>query len=145
MLAEHLRAELVAFHVLARDARYPAPSPAGASVAAWGGSVRVGPRVTFGAVDLHLLAGLGVAAMTATGFGIRNSRTRADAWAGLALYPGVRWQPHPRVALGTDLEAEVALRRPAFFVDDLPVVYRTPRLGVRATAVVEIRWGGHDG
>lgn len=145
VLTTGLRAELVVVHVLARDARYPPPSPVGASVAAWGGSVRVGPRVAFGAFDVHLLAGLGVAALSATGFGVRNTRTRADTWAALALIPGVRWQPHPRVALGADLEAEVALRRPAFFVDELPIVYRTPRLGVRATAVVEIRWGGRDG
>jgi hypothetical protein len=145
LLAAYLRAELVAFHVFARDARYPAPSTAGASIAAWGGSLRVGPRVRLRTVELHALGGLTVAALTASGFGARNARNEADAWIALALLPGVRWEPIPRLAVGADLEAEAALRRPAFLVSGSPELYRAARVGLRGSVVVELRWGNRPG
>jgi len=142
LLAARVRVELVAFHVFARDARYPAPASAGATIAAWGGSVRAGPRVRLGALELHALAGVSVAALTAAGFGARNQRDRADTWVALGLIPGVRWEPVPRVALGFDLEADAALRRPAFAVSGSPELHRAASLGLRGSVVLELRWGG---
>jgi hypothetical protein len=142
LLAPRLRAELVAFHIFAQDAHYPAPSPAGATVAAWGGSLRLGPRWQLGPLELHGLASAAGAALTARGFGLRNPRSSADAWIALGLVPGLRWSPSPRVAVGADLEAEVALYRPGFTVGGLPPVYRAAQLGVRGSVVVELRWGG---
>ena len=145
LLARRLRAELVAFHVLAQEARYPAPSTAGVTVAAWGGSVRVGPRFEVGPLELHALGGIAVSALTAAGFGVRRTRTDADAHVALSLIPGVRWSPSPRVAIGADLEAEAAVRRPAFTIGTRSAVYRAASLGVRGSVVIELRWGPPSG
>lgn len=145
LLASHLRAELTLFHVFARDARYPPPSVAGAAIAAWGGSVRVGPYLRLGPVELHALASVAAAAVTASGFGARNSRNNADAWVALALVPGLRWEPIPRMALGVDLELEAALRRPGFAVSGSPPLHRAASAGVRGSLVVELRWGNRRG
>jgi hypothetical protein len=142
LLAPRLRAELVAFHIFAQDAHSPAPSPAGATVTAWGGSLRLGPRWQLGPLELHALASVAAAALTATGFGVDNPRRSAGLWMALGLVPGLRWRPSPRVAVGADLEAEAALYRPGFTVGGLLPVYRAAQLGVRGSVVVELRWGG---
>jgi len=136
-----LRAELLAFHVLARDARYPALPTVGAAVAAWGGSLRAGPVFERGTVELSTSAGVSAAALVATGFGVLSPDTAASAWVALCFVPGVRWRPVPRLAVGADVEGEVALRRPAFALDALPTVHRAGPIGVRGAVVVEVRLG----
>ncbi len=137
----NLRAELVVFHVLAQRVRYADLPTVGASIAAWGASARLGPRWRRGAIALHLMADLGVAAIWAEGFGVDRPTRGADAWIALGLVPGIRWRPSPRLGVGFDLEGQVAIRRPAFVLDALPPLYRTARITARGTAVVEIRLG----
>lgn len=142
LLARFVRAELVGFHVFAQRARAPERPTAGATVAAWGAIVRAGPRWQRGALELHAMAGLETAALVARGFGVTRSTRAAGAQIALTLAPGVRWVPSPRWGLGFDVEGELALRRPAFALDAVPVVYRAGRVGLRGTIAIELRLGG---
>lgn len=141
LLAPVVRAELLAFHVFAQPARYPELPEVGATVAAWGGAARVGPRFALATLELHALAGLSFAALTAAGFGVARPSEDASAWVALDLTPGLRWVPTSRFALGVDLEGLVAIRRPAFVLDALPVLYRAGRVGIHGAVVFEFRPG----
>ncbi len=141
VLTARVRADLEVFHVLSQDALAPPPSLAGASVAAWGAGLRVGPRFDLGPLELHLLAGVTAAALPAVAFGIPNPRPGTEAWVALSVVPGLRWAPIPRLAVGADLQADAALRRPAFALDGQSTLYRSPPLALRGSLVVELRWG----
>lgn len=144
MRTRRLRAELVAFHVLAQAARYPDRPTVGAEVSAWGGSLRAGPVFERGAFELSTRAGISAAALVATGFGVLVPDHRVSAWIALCFVPGLRWRPGRRWAVGADVEGEVALRRPAFLLDALPTVYRAGPVGVRGAVVVELRFGTRE-
>lgn len=137
----NLRAEVIAFHVLAQRVRYPDLPTVGARVAAWGASARLGPLWRRGAIAVHVMADLAVAAVFAEGFGVDRPSQASDAWIALGLVPGLRWFPSPRLGVGLDLEGQVAVRRPAFVLDALPPLYRTARIAARGAVVVEIRLG----
>lgn len=136
-----LRAEFVAFHVLARRARYPELPSVGADVAAWGGSLRAGPAFDLGPIELSATAGVSVAAMVAAGFGVLAPGRSTSAWIALCFVPGLRWRLLPWLAVGADVEGEMALRRPAFALDALSAVHRAAPIGVRSALVLEIRLG----
>lgn len=138
-----LRAELVAFHVLAQDARPAALPTVGIEVSAWGGSLRAGPVLDVRTVELSATAGISAAALTASGFGVLDPGRATAAWVALCLVPGLRWRPRSRWTLGVDVELEAALRRPAFALEALPEGYRTPAVGVRGAIVIEVRLGPH--
>jgi len=143
--SRRVRAELIAFHVLAQRARYDDLPGVGASVAAWGASARLGPRWSRSAVAAHLLADVGIAAVVAEGFGVTVPDRAADTWIALGLVPGVRWRPTPRASLGLDVEGQVAVRRPAFVLDALDPLHRAARIAARVAVVVEIRLGRTNG
>ena len=145
LLAPHLRVEVIGSHVFAQEAHYPPPSPGGARIAAWGGSLRAGPRAEVGPLELHALGTVDLTLLTARGLDVRNPRRAADLHVAVSLVPGLRWAPHPRVALGADLEVQAPLRRPAFTVGARSELYRSPAYGVRAALVVEMRWGATVG
>lgn len=136
-----LRVELVAVHGLSRVARYPDRPTVGAEVAAWGGSLRAGPVFERGAFEASLRAGLSAAVLVAQGFGVDDPRPGASTWTALSFVPGLRWRPGRRWAVGVDVEADMALRRPAFSLDVLPALHRASPVSVRGAIVVELRLG----
>jgi hypothetical protein len=136
-----LRVELVALHGLSRVARYPDRPTVGAEVAAWGGSLRAGPVFERGAFEASLRAGLSAAVLVAQGFGVDDPRPGASTWVALSFVPGLRWRPGRRWAVGADLEADMALRRPGFSLDVLPALHRASPVSVRGAIVVELRLG----
>jgi hypothetical protein len=83
------------------------------------------------AVEAGLLRGRGVGDTP-------NPRLAAQPWLALALGPGLRYVPHPRVALGLELDAVVGLVRGGFTVGS-SVVQQQANLGVRVLIGVELR------
>ncbi len=83
------------------------------------------------AVEAGLLRGRGVGDTP-------NPRLAAQPWLALALGPGLRYVPHPRVALGLELDAVVGLVRGGFTVGS-SVVQQQANLGVRVLLGVEVR------
>ena len=142
LLTRHVRAELSGFHVFARDARYDEQPSVGASVSAWGGALRVGPRVRWSTLEVHALGGVALAALSAEGFGTSTVRTQTELWIAAVVAPGLRWAPIPRLALGLDLEMQAGLLRPAFSLDTLGAVHRAASVGARGVLSAEIRFGG---
>lgn len=140
--APWIRAELLGFHAFAQTVEYRDPIGVGATIQAWGGSARVGPRGALGLVELACPAGVEVAAVSGIGFGVTRSWRRADlAWSAVVA-PGLRLPLGNRVSVGVDAELSVAIRRPAFTVDQRDELYRIPRLGARGGARLEVRFFG---
>ncbi|MCA9711352.1 MAG: hypothetical protein KDK70_36270 [Myxococcales bacterium] len=138
--APRVRAELLGFHAFAQTARFAQQPEIGARVLGWGGSVRAGPRFTWGWLELACPVGVELAVVVGQGFGTDQTWQRADLRWGPLVAPGVRARLGPWVALGVDVELDVALRRPAFALEPLGDVHRTPRLGARGGARLELRF-----
>ena len=140
-----LRLEVLGFHAFKQRIAYDATPGVGADISGFGGSVRVGPRVPLGPVELACPIGVELAAVRGSGFGARrNWRDSQLRWGGL-IAPALRVSLGRHFAVGADVELDVAARRPAFAVDTLGAVYRTPRLGVRGGLRVEARFSGARG
>ena len=137
-----VRVELLGFHAFAQSVEYRDPPGVGATIHAWGGSVRAGPRGDVGGVELACPVGIETAAMVGAGFGVDQTWRRADLAWGVVAAPGVRFPLGNRVSIGVDGELSIAVRRPAFTVDLRESLYRIPRLGARAGARLEIQFFG---
>lgn len=90
---------------------------------------------------LELPACLGIEAGLLRGRGVGdtpNPRLAAQPWLAATLGPGLRYVPHPRVALGLELDALVGFVRGGFTVGEA-VVQQQASLGVRALVGVELR------
>ena len=82
-----------------------------------------------GRASLCLGAELG--AMFGTGLGAPNNFTRARPWAALGLAPALGWLPHPRLALGLQLDLLAAVVRPEFALAGQDPLVRAAPFGVR--------------
>lgn len=143
--ARWVRAELLGFHAFAQPARFPERPEIGAEVLAWGGSVRAGPRWEGTWLEVACPVGVELAVVVGEGFGAAQTWRRAELRWGPVVAPGLRVRLGAQIALGADVELDVAIRRPAFALEPLGLVHRTPRLGARGGVRLEVRFLGVGG
>jgi hypothetical protein len=139
LVGRWFRVDAFASHQLARRADY-ASLGAGARISAWTMSLRGGPRVTIGTLEIHALLGPSAGAVVGRGYGVERPAVARDAWVGVGIAPGVRWRFAPSWALGADLEVDAALRRPAFFIVGRDELHRASSVAVRGLVGLEWRF-----
>lgn len=114
----------------------------GAELRMASGGIRACPTMLRGSVEVPLCAGAWLGALRGRGRGVSMVREATDTWVAAEAHVGLAWSPVPRIALRAGLGGTVALRRPAFFLQDHPVLFRTPRFGGRFTVGIESRFPG---
>ncbi len=113
----HVRIEAYALHAFAEPS--PPPGDVGVRVT-YSGAVALGCGVpAVRRVEFPLCSGISLGGVRGEGVGTLQSSTRAWQLAvGVPIEGGVAWVPMPRVALRAQVGGIVALRQPAFHIDD---------------------------
>ena len=134
-----LRLQAEATYATPRAIAYPAEPAVGGRFQ----SVAVGVRACFapatGRFAVPLCGGLEGGAIFGRGIGIPNARSPVGAWIGGLAGAAAVVRVHSRVALLAGADLLVALRRPAFHVGARETLFRSPSVGLRALAGLELR------
>ncbi len=93
-------------------------------------------------VKVPLCLGAEAGPLIGRGFGVDNTRLRADLWASGLAGAAVVGRVHPRIAVVAGAELALALRRPAFHVGMGGVLTRAAPVGVRALVGLEFKLSG---
>ncbi len=106
-------------------------------------SVVIGMRACFapatGRVSVPLCGGLEGGAIFGHGIGIANTRNPVGLWLGGLVSAATRVRVHPRIAIMAGADLLAALWRPAFHAGAHGTLFRTPPVGLRAMAGLEVR------
>ncbi len=120
---------------------FPTESDVGAKFTMWSGTARGCYVPRRRAVAFSLCGGVSGGLVRAEGFGGARNRIARSGWAAAVLAPTFVWLPHPRVGVGSSMDAFVALLRPSFSGEDRPVFHTAAPVAVQALGFVEFRWG----
>lgn len=90
-------------------------------------------------VTVPLCAGLEGGPVIGRGVGIEQARRPVDAWVGGLASAAVVVRLHARVAVTVTAELIASLRRPAFHVGSRETLFRSPLVGLRGLAGLELR------
>jgi hypothetical protein len=121
------------------------PIPGGtAAMQLWSAGLRGGFVPRWGRVELALMVGIDVGALSARAAAVPAARGGNVAWAAVVASPGVVFRPHPRVGLWAAVDGYVALLRPRIVLDDGTHVHQPAPGGFRASAGIGVRFGVTD-
>jgi hypothetical protein len=110
----------------------------------WSASMRGGFVPRWGKIELALMAGIDVGALSARAAGVPAARGGNVAWAAIVASPGLVFRPHPRLGLWAAVDGYVALLRPRIVLDDGSRVHQPAPGGFRASAGIGVRFGVTD-
>jgi hypothetical protein len=132
---KHLRIELVGIYATPRVQRYAEQKPAGGRFQLGGVEVRGCYLPSFRRrLALPLCAGAALGVLHGKGLGVPEPFTASRLWAALLVAPALEVPIAGPLSLWFELAGSLALKRPAFALLNLPILYRPPLWGVRGAA-----------
>ncbi len=133
------RLEADVLYATPRRVAYPEDPEVGGRFQAITAGVRACVAPTAGPVTVPLCAGLEGGPIVGRGFGVEREQRPVDGWIGGQAGAAALFRVHPRLAVSVDGDLAVPFRRPAFHVDGRETLFRSPQVGVRALAGLELR------
>ena len=92
-------------------------------------------------LEFPLCVGVETGSVHGQGVGLDENRSARRPWIGLTASPGISWAPTRRFALWIETQAAIAVRRPAFAINDGEhFVHRASAAAFRGAAGVELRF-----
>lgn len=114
--------------------------PAGGRFRLTAAQLRAGPRLSWGAFELPLAAGLELGAIGARGTGAVDPIPVRRSWIAAVASAGVGWAPRATFAVQLGIDGVVPLLRPTFMLDDDVEVLTVGPIAARAWVGVSGRF-----